>query len=127
MAVNVPASRITDAELEVMRVLWAAGEPLTLAQIKSALAGHNGDTIKTLLRRLCQKGAVGQEKRDVYYFRPLVSQGVFGQYKTQRLIDKLYAGSARAMVAALVEHDQIRPEEVDELRTMFDALCEKGE
>lgn len=127
MAVNVPASRITDAELEVMRVLWAAGEPLTLAQIKSALAGHNGDTIKTLLRRLCQKGAVGQEKRDVYYFRPLVSQGVFGQYKTQRLIDKLYAGSARAMVAALVEHDQIRPEEVDELRAMFDALCEKGE
>lgn len=124
---NVPASRITDAELEVMRVLWAAGEPLTLAQIKSALAGHNGDTIKTLLRRLCQKGAVGQEKRDVYYFRPLVSQGVFGQYKTQRLIDKLYAGSARAMVAALVEHDQIRPEEVDELRAMFDALCEKGE
>lgn len=80
MAVNIPASRITDAELEVMRVLWAAGEPLTLAQVKAALAEHNGDTIKTLLRRLCQKGAVGQEKRDVYYFRPLVSQGAFGRY-----------------------------------------------
>lgn len=50
-----------------------------------------------------------------------------GGIKTQRLIDKLYAGSARAMVASLVEHDQLRPEEVDELRAMFDALCEKEE
>lgn len=124
---NLPASKITDAELEVMRVLWGAEGPLTLAQIKAALAEHNGDTVKTLLRRLCQKGAVAQEKRDVYYFRPLVSQDALGRYRTQRLIDKLYAGSARAMVAALVDHHQLRPEELDELRAMFDALCEKEE
>lgn len=124
---NLPASKITDAELEVMRVLWGAEGPLTLAQIKAALAEHNGDTVKTLLRRLCQKGAVAQEKRDVYYFRPLVSQDALGRYRTQRLIDKLYAGSARAMVAALVDNHQLRPEELDELRAMFDALCEKEE
>lgn len=124
---NLPASKITDAELEVMRVLWGAEGPLTLAQIKAALAEHNGDTVKTLLRRLCQKGAVAQEKRDVYYFRPLVSQDALGRYRTQRLIDKLYAGSARAMVAALVDHHQLRPEELDELRAMFDALYEEKE
>ena len=58
--------KITDAELTVMQVLWQAGEPLTMAQIKAALPGHNGDTTKTLLRRLCRKGAVEQEKREVY-------------------------------------------------------------
>ena len=49
--------RITEAELEVMRALWTAGEPQTLGQLKEALARRldwNGDTTKTLLRRLCQ-------------------------------------------------------------------------
>ncbi len=120
--------RITEAELEVMRALWTAGEPQTLGQLKEALARRldwNGDTTKTLLRRLCQKGAVGQEKREVYYYRPLVSEGEFGRYRTQKLIDKLYAGSARALVASLVEHDQLKGEDVAELRAMFDALWEE--
>ena len=120
--------KITEAELEIMGALWAAGEPQTLGQLKEALArrlGWNGDTTKTLLRRLCQKGAVGQEKREVYYYRPLVSEGEFGRYRTQKLIDKLYAGSARALVASLVEHDQLKGEDVGELRAMFDALWEE--
>lgn len=121
-------SRITDAELEVMRALWASEEPMTLGQLKSALAeghGWSGDTTKTLLRRLCEKGAVGQEKKKVYYYHPLVRQDQLGQYRTRRLIDKLYAGSAKAMVAALVEHDQLGPEDVGELREYFQELWEK--
>ena len=114
-----PEEKITDAELEVMEALWAAAGPLTLAQIKSALAEKNGDTTKTLLRRLCQKGAVAQEKQEVYYYRPLVVREELGQFRTRRLIEKLYAGSAKAMVAALVAHDQLRPQEVEELRELF--------
>ena len=66
-----PEEKITDAELEVMQALWEAKGPMTLAQVKAALAGRNKDTTKTLLRRLCEKGAVGQEKREVYYYCPL--------------------------------------------------------
>lgn len=120
-----PEEKITDAELEVMQVLWASREPMTLGQIKSALEGRNGDTTKTLLRRLCQKGAVEQEKREVFYYRPLVEQKELGRFRVQRVIDKLYAGSAKAMVAALVEHDQLRPQDVAELRELFDRLWEE--
>lgn len=122
-----PEAKITDAELEVMQVLWAADAPMTLAEVKTALLPRNGDTTKTLLRRLCEKGAVAQEKRDVYYYGPLVKQDAFERYRAQCLIDRLYAGSAKAMVAALVEHDQLRQQDVDELREMFDRLCGKGE
>lgn len=121
-------SKITDAELEIMRVLWASEDPLPLSRLKSALAeshGWSGDTTKTLLRRLCEKGAVEQEKRKVYYYRPLVRQDQLGRYRTQRLIDKLYSGSAKAMVAALVEHDQLGPQDVDELREFFQELWEE--
>ncbi|MDE7219858.1 MAG: BlaI/MecI/CopY family transcriptional regulator [Oscillospiraceae bacterium] len=121
-------SKITDAELEIMQALWAADGPMTLGQLKAALSdrhGWSGDTTKTLLRRLCEKGAVGQEKQKVYCYRPLVEQDQLGRYRTQRLIDKLYSGSAKAMVAALVEHDQLGPQDVDELRTFFQELWEK--
>ena len=121
-------SRITDAELEIMRALWASEEPMTLAQLKAALAerhGWSGDTTKSLLRRLCEKGAVGQEKRKVYCYRPLVARDQLGRYHTQKLIDKLYAGSAKAMVAALVEHEQLDARDVGELRDYFQELWEK--
>ena len=121
-------SRITAAEREIMRALWASEEPMTLAQLKSALAerhGWSGDTTKTLLRRLCEKGAVGQEKRKVYCYRPLVARDQLGRYHTQKLIDKLYAGSAKAMVAALVEHEQLDARDVGELRDYFQELWEK--
>ncbi len=45
---SIPEERITDAELEVMQVLWASEEPMTLNQIKSALGNRNGETTKTL-------------------------------------------------------------------------------
>ncbi len=117
-------TKITDAELAVMQVLWASKEPLTLNQVKAAL-DKNGETTKTLLRRLCQKGAVGQEKREVYYYRPLVERSKLGRYQTQRLIDKLYAGSAKAMVAALVEQGQLQAQDVAELQGMFQDLWGK--
>ena len=120
------AAKITDAELSVMQVLWEAGQPLSLNQVKAAL-DKNGETVKTLLRRLCQKGAVAQEKRSVYYYRPLVAQDDLGQYQTQHLIDRLYAGSAKAMVAALVEHGQLQSQDVDELRALFQSLWEQEE
>ncbi len=51
-----------------------------------------------------------------------MDQSEFGRCRTQRLIDKLYAGSAKAMVTALVEHDQLRPQDVDELQALFQKL-----
>ena len=114
--------KITEAELEVMEVLWDAGEPVTLSQIREALADRNGETVKTLLRRLCAKGAAAQEKGRVYHYRPLVSREELGCYRTRKLIDKLYAGSARQMVAALVEHDQLSGDDIAELRALLDGL-----
>ena len=118
--------KITEAELEVMEVLWQAGEPLTLGQIKGALAEKNGETVKTLLRRLCAKGAAGQEKGQVYSYYPLVSREEVGTSRTRRLIDRLYAGSARQMVAALVEHDQLTGADIAQLRELLDSLDKEG-
>ena len=44
--------------------------------------------------------------------------------RTKKLIDKLYAGSARNMVAALVQADQLDQEDIAELRALLDELSE---
>ena len=117
--------KITDAELEVMQVLWKAGKPLTLAQIKCALSERNGDTVKTLLRRLCQKEAAAQEKREVYYYRPLVGQEELSRYRVKKLIDKLYAGSAKALAAALVKNEQLQQQDLLELQELYEKIWEE--
>lgn len=116
------ASRITDAELMVMRVLWEANEPLTIAEIRNILlktSDWNGDTMRTLLRRLCDKGAVEAQKRDVFHYTPLVSEDEYEKFSTQSLLDKLYRGSAKDLVAALVKNNQLQPEDIEELRALF--------
>ena len=60
--------KITDSELAVMNVLWDAGAPLPMTEIRSRLAesaGWESSTIKTLVQRLCAKGALAQEMRGV--------------------------------------------------------------
>ena len=63
------AEKIQDAELEVMQVLWDSPQPVPLIEIRRALAdkcGWEDSTVKTLLRRLCEKGAVELERRGMY-------------------------------------------------------------
>lgn len=75
------AEKIQDAELEVMRVLWKAGRPAALADIRHALAdrcGWEDSTVKTLLRRLCEKGAVALESRGMY--RAVITQAEYSRW-----------------------------------------------
>lgn len=119
---DTPVSKITDSELKVMRVLWAAKEALPMAAIRETLeksSDWESSTIKTLLRRLCEKGAVSSTKKDVLYYSPLVSEKEYKEYRTERLIDRLYRGSAKNLVASLVEGDKLDKSDIEELRSLF--------
>lgn len=119
---NKLAQKISDSELEVMRSLWGGKQAMTLAEIRKTLSVNSAwedSTIKTLLRRLHAKGVLKQEKRDVYYYTPLVSEDEYEEYTTQTLINKLFQGSAKNLVASLVSSNQLSQEDLSELRKMF--------
>lgn len=116
------AERISDSELEVMRVLWDAACALPIGEIRRALQekrGWEATTIKTLVQRLVGKGAVAQEKRGTFYYSPLVSEKEYNDWATERLIHRLYRGSAKSLVAALVQSDELSETDIEELRAMF--------
>lgn len=115
--------KISDSELEVMKVLWEAEEPLPIADIRQTLQktqGWEATTVKTLVGRLCGKGAVIQEKRKIFYYRAAVSQTEYNSWAANRLIHKLYQGSASSFVAALVNARELSDADIAELKELFD-------
>lgn len=117
------ANRISEAELEVMKVLWAEGQALPVTALREKLRTSRGwepTTVKTLVTRLCQKGALKQEKKKVFYYAPLISREEYDAWATRDLIRRLYNGSAKALVSALVSSDGLTKDDIDELRRMFD-------
>ena len=119
---DILAERISDSELEVMKLLWKAGEPVTSTVIREQLQssmGWEATTIKTLISRLVHKEVISQEKRKVFYYRPLISESEYNTWATSRLINKLYKGSAAALVAALVDSQGLSDGDIDELRALF--------
>ena len=116
------ADKISDSELEVMKVLWRAGDALPVTVIREALQksrGWEATTVKTLVNRLVSKGVIRQEKRNVYYYSPLISEAEYNSWATGDLIQRLYNGSARDLVAALVQSNGLTQADVEELRRMF--------
>ena len=117
-----PASKITGSELEVMKLLWHAGDALPVTEIREKLQKSKGwepATIKTLISRLVSKGAVRQEKRNVFFYSPIISEKEYSAWATGDLITRLYNGSARDLIASLVRSDGLTREDLDELQQMF--------
>ena len=119
---NQLADKISDSELEVMKVLWQAGDALPVTEIRETLQktrGWEATTVKTLVSRLVSKGVIRQEKRNVFYYSPLISEREYNGWATRHLIERLYNGSARELVAALVHSDGLSQADLEELREMF--------
>ncbi len=117
-----PASKITDSELEVMKLLWRAKDALPVTVIREQLHGSKGwepATVKTLISRLVSKGAVRQEKRNVFYYSPVITEKEYSAWATKDLITRIYNGKARDLIASLVDSDGLSNDDIAELREMF--------
>ena len=116
------SEKISDSELEVMRVLWEAGDALPITEIRQILHDRKGleaTTVKTLVQRLFSKGVLEQEKRKVFYYRPLVSESEYSDWAVNGMVQRLFRGSAKALVATLVQSDGLSDEDIAELREFF--------
>ena len=115
-------TKIADSELEIMRVLWRAGKPLSFTEIRTALESTttwSKSTIQTLLTRLRDKGVISTHEHYVTLFTPNVSEDDYIKAEGQNFINKLFGGSAKNLVAALCRNGQLGEEDVNELKAFF--------
>lgn len=121
-----PTPKISDAEWQVMRLLWERA-PQTTNEVVEALAGQTTwkpKTIMTLLTRLVKKGALAFEKKGrVYEYSPRVREEDCVRAESRSFLDRVYGGSLRPMLAHFLEETPLSKEEIEELRRILD---EKG-
>lgn len=118
---------VSDAELEILEVLWAAKTALNAGEIRSALNDHKSwerTTVLTLIQRLVKKEAVTQEKRaqnnrEVYYYTPCIAREEYVRTETRNFIEKFFKGSSKNLAAALVDSDALTRKDIEELRDYF--------
>lgn len=69
--------KISDAELEVMRILWREKQAVSFSAIRTELSDKMGwekSTIATLLRRLQKKGALSVQEKEIHYYMPNIAK-----------------------------------------------------
>jgi BlaI family penicillinase repressor len=117
---------ISEAELDVLKVLWKRG-PGTVREINTLLKRKKRrwayNTVLTLLTRLKEKRYVTSEKQGVaYVFHPVVSrEKLLGQSLTE-LANRVCDGTASPLVHALVQDGNLTADEIKELRKLIDKL-----
>lgn len=115
-------TKISDAELEILEVLWTAGEALNANEIRTRLNEKKDwerTTVLTLIRRLLDKGVITQEKQEVYYYSPLVERSAYVKEETKSFLNKFFKGNAKNLAAALIEDENLSRDDIEELRAYF--------
>ncbi len=124
------AKRITEAELNIMKVLWKQS-PINAGDIIQALRKKtqwSPKTIHTLISRLVSKEAVGITKATPYnlYF-PIVSEEEYKSAQTKSFINKVYDGSIHHLVVNFIKEEKLSKEELNELRKLLDRKEKESE
>ena len=112
-----------EAELEIMKVVWKADEPIGSTAIGKAVEekGWKRTTIATFLARLVEKGALSAERRGkAWYYTPILTAKEYKKSQVKSLIKNLFDGSAENLVAALFEEEHFSDKDIQELKSIFD-------
>jgi BlaI family penicillinase repressor len=110
---------VTDAELEIIKVLWKTG-PLTSTAIFAALPKveeRNVGTLKTLLTRLVNKGAVKYEEinQRQYLYTAVITEEEYIKVNRKRMIDLVFDGNPLKLLMNFVKEEKIGRDELEDL------------
>lgn len=122
--------RLPDSELEIMKIMWEANEPVTSAYISEKLKGKKDwkiTSILTFLARLTEKGFVECKREGkINIYRPLISEQEYLERESKSILEKLYNNSLTNFVATLYSSNAISEKELRELQEFIDKL-QRGE
>ncbi|MBE7022456.1 MAG: BlaI/MecI/CopY family transcriptional regulator [Ruminococcaceae bacterium] len=117
---------IAETEWRVMELLWRT-PMLTIGDIKNKLADTDwsDSTIKTLVRRLVQKGALAiDDGEGQFRYYPMVDEKTCKRKETENLINRIYNGSVRLLVSNLVSESKLSEAEFKQLIDIIDKMEE---
>ena len=119
--------RLSDAEWEVMEVLWSAGQPLTATDINETLRKGERDwslaTVKSLLSRLLAKQAVAPAKDGRrFLYSPAIDRDPYVADESRRFVGRLFGGKLSPLFAQLADGEALDDEDIAAIEALLREL-----
>jgi predicted transcriptional regulator len=118
--------RLSALESAAMQVVWSK-QRVTADDVRLALARRQGlkdSTIRTILRRLEEKGYVEHDVEGrTYVYRPRVEPQNVAAQQVRGIIDRFCRGSVENLLVGMVDDNLITP---DKLRELAERIEEAG-
>lgn len=117
---------ISDAESQVMDVLWRAAGPMAAEDVIAALVSEQSwqeATVKTLLNRLLKKGALAASKDGRrYLYSAVLKREQWVSSESAGLLERLFGGRVAPLVAHFGKHRKLSPDDIAELKKLIKEL-----
>jgi predicted transcriptional regulator len=120
------ATPISEAESQVMEMLWREPEAVPAEQVAKALvSAHDWQeaTVKTLLNRLLKKGAITARKEGRrYLYSPVLEREQWVTSESKSLLDRLFGGRVAPLVAHFGSQRKLSKADVEELTRLIEGM-----
>lgn len=118
-----PSAALTDAEAEVMAVLWRI-HPASVSDIVTGVNERRAvtySTIQTILRILETKGYVTHDKvARAFIYTPVVDERQARLRALRHLVRRLFDGSPSLLVLNVLEDEELDAAEREQLRKLIE-------
>lgn len=102
--------RLNDTEWSIMNVVWEHA-PVSARDVLERLEPETGwaySTVKTMLARLVEKGAVSERKRaNTSLYEPLIERSNTRKEALRSLVDRAFEGTFGSLVHHLVAEEKL--------------------
>jgi len=118
-----PSEHPTRLELQILKVLWDRG-PLKVRDVRAALAESGRDiahtSVITTLNTMVDKGFLGRKKQGkAFLFSPRVERDQVCVRMLGDMVDRVFDGSAKAVVVGLLDCAELNADDLKELRRLI--------
>lgn len=125
--------KLSEAEWYIMNVLWEnqklEKDALELKQITKELkeqTGWSSGTVRTMLLRLIDKGAVSVDQTTgVYKYSTRIDKERCVQEEASSFLERIYQGSISQFVACFAKEGKISKEEREEILQLINQMKEE--
>lgn len=120
---STPIPRPTEAELELLQILWEK-QPATVREIHDALSEDKASgytTVLKLLQIMTAKGLVVRDEANrAHVYRAAFSQDAMQSRLLRDLSNRLFAGSAAQLALHALSMEQASDDELAEIRALIE-------
>jgi BlaI family transcriptional regulator, penicillinase repressor len=116
-----PSPYPTEAELEILNVLWRRGDQ-TVREVHEALQADRRTSLTTtlkLLQIMTEKGLVHASDTRPHRYTAAASEEKMQAGLLDDLVRRAFDGSASKLLVRAVEHGKLTPRELDEMQQLI--------